>query len=166
LENYWRGQFAGQLAGLSVGKVFKMGSFKCAKDYERVLVRPKSRGAVSSSKLRKRFDNIRYSNIHWTLKTKSLQWSTITKDNSIRFLIHATSYLKIPRLQSAEHAFRIILPLNPPQPLPILLSIPRKHILTNVRVILIDIRRFWHKVMRISAALLPALHGLCDGRLA
>ncbi len=63
----------------------------------------------------------------------------ITETSSIQFPRLGSSYLEISRLQAAKHTFRIIRLLNSLQSFPILLSIPRKNVLADIRIILINI---------------------------
>jgi hypothetical protein len=56
-------------------------------------------------------------------------------ENNIRFSRIDRSYHEITRFQATEHAFGIILSLNPFQSLRVLLSIPSKHVLTDIRII-------------------------------
>lgn len=53
--------------------------------------------------------------------------------------LHTPSNLEVPRLQTTKHSVWVILLLNLSQLLPVLISVPRKDILSDVCVILINI---------------------------
>ena len=62
-------------------------------------------------------------------------------------------HLEIPRLQFRKHALGIILFLNTPQPIPILLPVPRKDILLTIRIILVHVPMMQtHLLAKLDAA--------------